>query len=143
MNTQMLMNRRKQLAAAARRNARGFTLLEMMLVVAIIGILASVAVINLVGGADKARIAATKASMRTIVTGVKSYKADKGVYPANLQTLVTDKHLEKVYKDAWKQDFIYASPGAAGKDFSLISFGPDQQQGTEDDIDWWVVDAEN
>lgn len=134
------VNKRMRRVRAA---ARGFTLLEMMLVVAIIGILASVAVVNLVGGAEKARIATTKASMRTIVNGVKAYKADKGVYPPNIQALVTDKHLEKVFKDAWKQDFIYATPGSGGKDFAFFSLGPDQQQGTDDDIDWWKVDEEN
>lgn len=128
--------------APRRRAGAAFTLLEMMLVVAIIGILMSVAVINLVGRSDETRKKATAASMRTIVTALKGYKADKGVYPTNLNALVAEKYIEKVFKDAWKQDFIFASPGAGGKDFSLISPGPDLQQGTDDDIDWWRVDAE-
>lgn len=127
---------------SSRSAASAFTLLEMMLVVAIIGILMSVAVINLVGRSDETRKKATAASMRTLVTGLKGYKADKGVYPTNLNALVTEKYIEKVFKDAWKQDFIFAAPGAGGKDFSLLSPGPDLQQGTDDDIDWWRVDAE-
>lgn len=125
-----------------RRAAAAFTLLEMMLVVAIIGILMSVAVINLVGRSEETRKKATAASMRTVVTSLKGYKADKGVYPTSLQALVSEKYVEKVPKDAWKQEFVFASPGAGGKDFSLLSPGPDQQQGTEDDIDWWTVDAD-
>lgn len=122
-----------------RRAGKGFTLLEMMLVVAIIGILMGVAVWNIVGQSDKARIKATQASMRNISTALGAYKADKGVFPADLQVLVAEKYFDKVYKDAWKRDFIYSSVGPAGRDYGLISVGPDGQQGTEDDIDWWRV----
>jgi general secretion pathway protein G len=127
----------------ARRVRAGFTLLEMMLVVAIIGILMSVAVWNIVGQSDKARIKATSATMRTIESAIKSYKADKGVFPANLQVLVTEKYFDKVFKDSWKRDLVYSTPGAAGKDYALISTGPDGQQGTEDDIDVWRIDENN
>lgn len=129
-------------ARVAVRTAAAFTLLEMMLVVAIIGILGAVTVVSLIGQSTEARKKATAASMRTIATGIKSYKADKGVFPSTLNALVDTKFLDKVPKDAWKRDFIYSSPGAGGKEFSLISLGDDQQQGTEDDIDWWKIDAD-
>jgi len=122
--------------------AKGFTLLEMMLVVAIIGILMSVAVWNIVGQSDKTRKRATEATMHTIQSAVKAYKADKGSFPPNLQVLVTEKYFDKVFKDAWKHDLIYASPGAGGKEYSLISVGADGQQGTEDDIDVWRIDED-
>lgn len=141
MNTNQRMSKHIRARAAA-RTAGAFTLLEMMLVVAIIGILGAVTVVSLIGQSTEARKKATAASMRTISTGIKSYKADKGVFPSTLTVLVDTKFLDKVPKDAWKQEFIYSSPGAGGKEFSLLSLGDDQQQGTDDDIDWWRVDAD-
>jgi general secretion pathway protein G len=135
MNGDKSNNRHRKAAAA-------FTLLEMMLVVAIIGILMSVAVWNIVGQSDKARIKATQASMRSIESAIKAYKADKGSFPPSLQTLVTEKYFEKVFKDAWKHDLVYATPGSGGKDYALVSGGPDGQTGTEDDIDVWRIDED-
>lgn len=125
-----------------RRHAAAFTLLEMMLVVAIMGILMSVAVWNIVGQSEKARAKATHATMRTIESGLKAYKADKGQFPANLQVLVTSKMIEDRIKDAWKHDIEYRTPGANGKDYSLVSPGPDGQIGTDDDIDVWKIDQD-
>lgn len=122
--------------------ASGFTLLEMMLVVAIIGILMSVAVYNMVATGDKARRRATEATMRVVENSIKMFKNDKGSFPPNLQSLVTEKYMEKVFKDAWKHDLMYATPGAGGKDYSLVSLGADGQQGTDDDIDVWKIDEE-
>ena len=94
-----------------RRHASAFTLLEMMLVVAIIGILMSVAVWNIVGQSKAARNRATFATMRTIQSALSAYKADKGTFPPTLQTLVTTKMIEDRMKDAWKHDLIYVFPG--------------------------------
>lgn len=118
-----------------RRQSAAFTLLEMMLVVAIIGILMSVAVWNIVGQGEKARIRATHQSMRVIESALKAYKTDTGAYPTNLQSLVTAKFMEDNFKDAWKHDIEYRTPGLNGKDYTLISAGPDGQTGTEDDLD--------
>lgn len=137
MSGRMNTNRRRRGVRAS-----GFTLLEMMLVVAIIGILMSVAVWNIVGQSDKTRKRATEATMHTIESAIKAYKAEKGSYPPNLQVLVTEKFFDKVFKDAWKHDLVYASPGAGGKDYSLVSPGADGQQGTDDDIDVWRIDED-
>jgi general secretion pathway protein G len=140
-----LMNRRPSLRRPSRSNPRraaAFTLLEMMLVVAIMGILMSVAVWNIVGQSEKARVKATEATMQTIETALKAYKADKGSYPQTIQMLVTTKMLDERIKDAWKHDIEYRTPGANGRDYSLVSPGPDGQIGTDDDIDVWRMREE-
>ncbi|MFN7022557.1 MAG: type II secretion system protein GspG [Phycisphaerales bacterium] len=126
-----------------RRRRAAFTLLEMMLVVAIMGILMSVAVWNIVGAGDKARIRATEGSMKTIESALKAYKTDKGSFPNSLQALVSAKLMDDKFKDAWKRDIEYRSPGANGRDYSLVSAGPDGQIGTEDDIDVWRIGEED
>ena len=125
-----------------RRQMAPFTLLEMMLVVAIMGILMSVAVWNIVGQSEKARATGTQATMRTIQSALDAYKADKGSFPPNLETLVTSKMLKDRMKDAWKHDIEYRTPGVNGRDYSLVSPGPDGQGGTDDDIDIWRVEEE-
>lgn len=87
-------------------------------------------------------IAATKASMRMIVVGITGFRADRGMYPANVQALVTSQFLANSPTDSWGRPFIYATPGPAGSAFALISLGPDGTQGTDDDIDWWRVEQE-
>lgn len=137
MNRKTTPNRRRP-----PRRAAAFTLLEMMLVVAIMGILMSVAVWNIVGAGDKARIRATEQSIKTIESALKAYKTDKGSFPTTLQALVTSKLMDDKFKDSWKHDIEYRSPGANGRDYSLISAGPDGQTGTEDDIDVWRIGEE-
>jgi type II secretion system protein G len=139
---ELSMSMRKNKRNARRRPAPGFTMIEMMLVVAIIGILMGAAVWSMAGNSDRARKRTTEATMRTVQTALNAYKADKGNYPANLQVLVTEKYFDKVYKDSWKQDLIYSSQSSAGKPFSLVSAGADQQMGTDDDIDVWRIDEE-
>lgn len=126
-----------------RRSAPAFTLLEMMLVVLIIGLLAGVVGWNIVGQGNKARIAATRASMKTISAAIESYQLDKGEFPADLNLLVSSQRLKEVAKDAWKNEFTYfPSNSVAGRGYTLYSAGPDKQAGNEDDIDFWVEDTE-
>ena len=124
------------------RRSAAFTLLEMMLVVAIMGILMSVAVWNIVGTGEKARIRATEQSLKTIESALKAYKTDKGNFPTGLQALVSSKLMDDKFKDSWKHDIEYRMPGANGREYSLVSAGPDGQIGTEDDIDVWRIDEE-
>lgn len=137
------MTTQTQSRRVRRSAARGFTMIEMMLVVAIIGILMGAAVWSMAGNSDRARKRTTEATMRTVQTALNAYKADKGSYPASLQVLVTEKYFDKVYKDSWKQDLVYSPQSSAGRPFSLVSPGADQQIGTEDDIDVWRIDEED
>lgn len=128
---------------ARRRAARSaFTLLEMMLVLVIIGVLASVAALNLVGGADSAREKATAATIKTVEAALKQYYFDKGAYPTTEQGLVVlvPKYLAKAPLDGWKRELFYYSPGVNGHDFEIVSVGKDALPDSEDDVVSWRLE---
>jgi general secretion pathway protein G len=124
------------------QGARGFTLIEMMVVVVIIGILAALVVPKLMGRADDARITAAKADIASIMQGLKLYKLDNQRYPSTeqgLQALVTKPtsgpnangwksggYLDKVPKDPWQNPYQYLSPGVHGE-VDVFTYGPDGQ----------------
>ncbi len=129
------------------KTVRGFSFLEIMLVVAIIGILVSLVSVNLVGQMSKSKITATKSQMNSIETALGMFEIDSGSYPTTEQGLMAlvvrpsdlsedewSKYMKKLPQDAWRQDFIYRSPGENDSDFDLISMGKDKKEGTEDDI---------
>ncbi len=121
---------------------RGFSLLEITLVLAIIGVLMAVAAVNVIGGAERAKKKATEATMRVVVGQLKTYHLDQSNYPESLALLVTAKpaYLEKLPLDGWGNDIYYKVPGRNGRPYDLISFGPDGQGNTEDDLDVWTID---
>ncbi|MBL0921316.1 MAG: type II secretion system major pseudopilin GspG [Phycisphaerales bacterium] len=129
-------------ARTTRRTRRAFTLLEMMLVLVIIGVLASVAALNLVGGADKARARATEATMKTLDSALQQYFFDTGAYPTTAQGLdaLVPKYVQKPPLDGWKREMFYYSPGVNGNDFEIISLGKDALPDTEDDIRSWLLE---
>src|SRR5262249_41095472 len=128
--------------AASRRRA-GFTLLEMMLVVLIFGILATVMVINLSGQSEKALTNITKDSLNQLKGALTQYNIENGTYPPALSVLVTTKGLERVPKDGWKHDFIYLFPGSSqntDQPYDLLSPGKDNTPGTPDDVNVWTME---
>ncbi len=133
----------------------GFTLLEILVVVFILGILASLIVPNIMGRPDQARIIAAKNDVRTIVSALKLYRLDTGRYPdtgQGLQALVTKPeagripgnwksggYIERLPKDPWNEAYQYLNPGVHGE-IDVFSFGTDGQPGGEDndaDIGNW------
>jgi general secretion pathway protein G len=129
----------------------GFTLIEIMLVVVIIGILAAVVGPRIAGKSDQAKIQATKDQMKSIETALGMFEVKATRYPTTeegLQALVTkpgdlsDEEWDGPYltgektvpPDAYKQEFVYKSPGENGKEYDLFSKGKDKQEGTKDDI---------
>ena len=124
--------RRRALLLASRR---AFSLLEISLVIAIIGVLMAVAAVNVLSGADKAKRRATVQSMNTIDGALKGYRLDENTYPPTLSVLVDTGYLDApVPRDGWKQDFYYAVLDQ-GRAYSLRSLGADGLPSTEDDID--------
>lgn len=132
----------------------GFTLIEIMLVVIIIGLLAAVAVPRLVGQGKKARISIAQSDINSnIPTALDFYELDNGTYPSSeqgLEALMTKPsstptpanwngpYLKKMPKDPWNQSYIYIYPGEKNtNDYDLFSKGPDGIEGTEDDIGNW------
>jgi len=130
------------------RGKKGFTLIEIMLVVVIIGILAAVIGPRLSGKTNTAKIKATKSSIESLKTVLGMFEMHAGRYPTTdegLQALLEKPgdlnddewdgpYLKEWPKDSFGEDFIYRSPGEVNADFDLISKGPDKKEGTDDDI---------
>jgi len=131
------------------RRSTGFTLVEIMVVVVILGILAVLIVPRVLGRSDEARQAAAKHDIATLMQSLKLYRLDNGRYPTNdqgLQALVTKPtsapapsnwkpYLDKVPKDPWGNTYQYLSPGVHGE-IDVFSLGADNQPGgTGADLD--------
>lgn len=132
-----------------RRKAAGFTLLEMVIVLGIIGLIIGGAIGVLGGVREGAAITTVKGDMQGIGSALKMYKINNTFYPSQaqgLKALVTrpggspvpkswTKLMDRVPLDPWGQEYQYKFPGTKNKaEFEIISKGKDTQQGTEDDI---------
>ena len=131
----------------------GFTLLEIMVVIVILGVLASMVVPNLMGNKDKADIQKVKSDIIALENALDMYKLDNSVYPTTdqgLEALVTepsgeptprnyreDGYIRRLPQDPWHNDYILNSPGEHGK-LDILSVGQDGEEGTDDDIGNWV-----
>lgn len=143
--------------AVPRRRTSGFTLIEIMVVVVIMGILAALVVPKLMGRTDDARIIAARQDISTIMQGLKLYKLDNLRYPTTeqgLQALITKPttgpeprgwktggYLERLPNDPWGQPYQYLSPGMKGE-VDVFSFGADGQPGgtgPDADIGSWEL----
>ena len=113
---------------------RGMTLIEIMVVIAIIGIVMTAIGIGVVGYLADAKTGAVKAQLRKISMGVVQYRNIEGELPNDLQAVVDRKYIKPSdMKDAWRQDLIY-TPGVDNHDgFRICSGGPDKNSGSGDD----------
>ena len=143
-----------------RLNVHGFTLIELMVVIVILGILAGLIIPRIMGRPEEARRMKARVQMESVETALRLYKLDNGVYPSTeqgLQALIEAPtvgelprawrkggYLEKgkVPKDPWGHEYVYLSPGLHD-DFDLVSYGADGQPGGEErnkDVNSWEID---
>jgi general secretion pathway protein G len=139
---------------------RGFTLIELMVVIIILGILAMYIGPKIMGRPEEAKQVKARVDIAALETALKLYKLDNGVYPSTeqgLQALVEKPetgvipkkwreggYLEKntVPKDPWGNEFVYLSPGVKG-DFDIISYGADGVpggEGSNKDVNNWEIE---
>jgi len=123
----------------------GFTLIEVMVVVVILGILAAIVVPRVMDRPDAARITKARADIRALESALNLYKLDNFVYPntdQGLQALIVKpsgspeprnwkKYMDRLPKDPWGNDYQYLSPGVQGS-IDILSRGADGQPGGED-----------
>lgn len=115
-----------------RRNA--FSLLEMMVVIAIIGFLAGILVVNVIKQQEDAAVATTIATMEQLSSALKIYKVKNKKYPSSddgLDALIQSKDLDKLPLDAWGNEIFYQFPGSDDNPFDLWSLGADGLDGGE------------
>ena len=135
---------RRLASRATRATRRGFTLIELMVVLVIIGVLAALIVPNVLDRADDARVTAARTDVSNLMQALKLYKLDNQRYPSaeqGLQALVTrptagvpppnwKPYLEKLPNDPWGRPYQYLNPGVKGE-IDVMSFGADGQSGGE------------
>ncbi|UCZ56748.1 type II secretion system major pseudopilin GspG [Desulfurispirillum indicum] len=133
-------------ATRVHSRAKGFTLIEIMVVVVILGILAALVVPNILQRPDEARVTAARADIRAIANALEMYRLDNHTYPSTdqgLDALVrrpsgfpearnwnSEGYLKNIPRDPWGNDYQYISPGTRAT-YDLYSFGADGREGGE------------
>lgn len=141
-----------------RKRSRGFTLIEIMVVVVIIGLLAAFIVPRVMDRVDEARVTKVKADLQAIETALAMYRLDTARLPTSQQGLSalvrkpddptlrnwrSGGYMARVSTDPWGNDYRYRQPGARSSEFDLYSLGPDGLEGSpetdEDNIGNWSL----
>ena len=128
------------------RAVRGFTLIEIMVVVVIIGLLAAVILPNVFGNVEKAQVNKAKADIQAIETALTMYKLDNHKFPSTDLGLTAlyqrpndptvrnwrdNGYIKRISADPWGNPYQYVYPGTRGQEYDLYSFGADSQEGGE------------
>ncbi|MFV5191410.1 type II secretion system major pseudopilin GspG [Acinetobacter courvalinii] len=145
--TRSIASRLAARSSIARMNrASGFTLIEVMVVIVILGVLAALIVPNVMGRGEKAKVDTTSITLKGVAGALDQYKLDNGRYPSmqdgGLDALVNQPATAKNWlpggyvkggypKDSWENDLQYVIPGREGRPFDLYSFGADGKEGGE------------
>jgi len=131
---------------------KGFTLLELLVVIVILSLLAALVIPKLTGRVDEAKIDTAKIQLKELKRALEMYRLDNGTYPTTEQGLKAlvekpqtppvpkkwHQYLDSLPKDPWGNDYVYIYP-AEKHPYELKSKGPDGELGTEDDISVWDI----
>jgi general secretion pathway protein G len=146
-----MMNRTIKRKSRAHSRERGFTLIEMLLVMVILVALAAVVLPKFTGRSEEANVTAANTTIANLEVALDAFEVDTGRYPTTtegLKALVEEpSNLQKwkgpyirrdVADDPWGNPYVYTQPGRHNKyGFDLYSYGPDGREGGDDDIDNW------
>jgi general secretion pathway protein G len=144
-----------------KRDERGFTLIELMIVIVILSLLATIVTYQFMGREEQAKRTATIIQIKNFEGGLKLFKLDNGFYPSTEQGLkalvekpTTGKEVknwkeggyleaQEVPLDPWKNPYVYLSPGVHSKEYDIVSYGADGVEGGEEndaDIQSWALE---
>lgn len=127
-----------------RRRERGMTLIEIMIVLAIIALVGGVVGVNVFNRLERANVDTAKTQIRGFQSALANYRRDKGKYPSESEGLgallkggyiadASGQSISEVPKDPWGRDYMYKVPGTNGKEYEIISLGKDGQDGGDPD----------
>ncbi len=131
----------RQLSRVRQAASRGMTLIEIMIVVAIIGMLMGSVSVFALGQFQKAKVSNTKMIIKSVEQALAHFQTDNtDPCPKSLSELHTQRYLTKDPVDAWGQPLIFKCPGEHNPDGAdIVSKGKDKQEGTADDIRSWEI----
>ncbi|MBN1764029.1 MAG: type II secretion system major pseudopilin GspG [Sedimentisphaerales bacterium] len=137
------------------QNYKGFTLLELMIVIVILGLLATIIMPKILGRPEQARRAVAEIEIKNLEATLALFKTDTGRFPTTSEGLgvlvnnpgisgyAPDGYLDKTPKDPWGNNYIYICPSVQGKYFDLESYGKDGEDGgtgEDADIESWNIE---
>ncbi len=131
-------------------DTRGMTLIEIMVVITILGLIATVVTVNVLDRLDEAKVSTARTQIKSLEQALDQFRRDNGYYPSTeqgLQALVEKPSVgripkrypsggyikgNKVPEDPWGCDYVYQNPGPGGQDYAITSLGADCQEGGEE-----------
>ncbi|PIE02347.1 MAG: type II secretion system protein GspG [Acidobacteria bacterium] len=148
------MNRIEKKIRSEERYSRGFTLVEMMAVVVIIGLLAAIIAPKFFTQVDKAKVTRAKTDIKKLEQAIQLYRMETGQFPEKTRDLVKEPdevrgwngpYLEKELKDPWQNKYELTVPGNDGRPYEIICLGSDGKEGGEGaarDIKSWSEEGD-
>lgn len=126
------LRRLRRRGAGTRRREEGFSLVELMVVIVIIGLLATIVIVNVMPAADRAAVTKARADIANLEQAVELYRLDHSRYPTGdegLQALISGNYIRRLPEDPWGNPYRYSAPGADGRPFAIASLGADGREG--------------